>query len=152
MAQVDRSWNADRIGAYASFACAIHCLITSVALGLLSVVGLGFFGSPAVDVLFIVFAVSVGAFAVWSGYRKHNSLLPAILFLTGLSMVVVSHFILGHSHLGAPAQARDWVDMGSDALAVVGGLTLVAFHFVNARKIKHAGCQCPTCRTERVSE
>ena len=103
-------------------------------------------------VLFIVFAVSVGAFAVWSGYRKHNSLLPAILFLTGLSMVVVSHFILGHSHLGAPAQARDWVDMGSDALAVVGGLTLVAFHFVNARKIKHAGCQCPTCRTERVSE
>lgn len=138
MAQMDRSWSADRVGAYASFACAVHCFLSSIALGVMSVVGLGFLGSPTVDVVFIVLAVSIGSFAVWSGYTKHKSWLPGGLFLTGLTMVIVSHFVLGHTHLEAHPHARTAVDVFSDCLAVLGGLTLVSFHFVNSRLIRRA--------------
>ena len=37
--------NLDKLGACASAICAVHCLLTGIALGLLSVAGLGFMGS-----------------------------------------------------------------------------------------------------------
>ncbi|MGC8035329.1 MerC family mercury resistance protein, partial [Salmonella enterica] len=48
-----KTFDYDRVGAYASTLCAIHCLITGVGLGLLSVMGLQFFGSAWVESLFI---------------------------------------------------------------------------------------------------
>jgi len=56
--------NLDRIGAIASTICAVHCLLTGVAFGLLSVFGLGFIGSPEAEAGFIAFAVGVGSFTL----------------------------------------------------------------------------------------
>jgi len=125
----EKRWNADRIGAYASFACAVHCLLTSLAFGLLSVVGLGFVGSPPFEIGFIVLAVSIGSFAVWSGYRKHRSILPGVLFFLGLSLIFLSHFVFTHEQRTGEVVV---LNATSGIVAAIGGLTIVAFHFVNA--------------------
>ena len=133
----------DRYGAVASFICAVHCLLTSVAFSLLSVTGLGWLGSPATDLVFGVIAITVGAFAIRNGYRHHKSYLPAILFGLGLFMVFLSHFVFGHSHGTEHSHVghshSNFEHICSSVLAVCGGLTLVSFHLVNARLQKNAG-------------
>lgn len=131
-----RSVFLDKLGAFASAACAVHCLLTGVALGFLSIAGLEFLGSPQADIAFLASALLIGSLAVWQGYRKHRSLLPMGLYVGGLMMVVVSHFVLGHDHGPTP-----WF---TTALAVMGGLMLMSFHFVNMR-MQH---RCAVCHPE----
>ncbi len=127
----------DRIGAIASGICAVHCLISGVALGVLSVIGLGFFGSLAVDVAFIGVACSVGTLAVVQGYRKHRSILPVTIYFSGLALIIASHAFGGHGQTSGLAQAARVFG------AVGGGVLLVTFHFVNSRL--QLACACPTC-------
>lgn len=134
----------DKVGAVASFICAVHCLLTGVALGILSIVGLGFFGSPWVDRSFLAVAFVVGGAAAWHGYRKHGSTTPAIMFVVGLGLVLWSRFGMPHDH-GAH-QAEDWRHIVGTGLSVVGGLLLVSFHIVNMRLQRK--CGCAECRAK----
>jgi hypothetical protein len=108
--------NVDQLGSVASFACAIHCAVSGVALGVLSSVGLGFIGHPVLEVLFIGSTVSLGIWAVVRGFRIHHSWNPLLLFLAGLSMIVLAH-------LNEPG----WM------FSVIGGAVLIAFHWTNQR-------------------
>jgi len=117
----------DRIGAVASGICAVHCLVTGVAFGLLSVLGLGFLGSVPAEVAFISVALTIGTTAVVLGYRKHHSRVPAMLFCGGLVCVLVSHLVFGDGQVAHPSS------IPGTTFAVLGGLMLVAFHFVNQR-------------------
>ena len=119
--------NLDKVGAFASAACAVHCLLSGVALGLLSVVGLGFIGSVTTDIVFMVVTLSVAGLAIFSGLRKHHSLLPAGIFAVGLLAIVLSHFILK-----SPGDTRPESPLVT-TLSVLGGLCLVTFHVVNLR-------------------
>ncbi len=139
-------WNLDKIGAYASTICAVHCLLTGVALGMLSVIGLGFLGSVTSEILFIVVAVSVGVFAVVHGIRKHRSYIPSLFFVFGLVCIVLKFAAFKHTH--DPAHAGHTHGPASDgwistALAVLGGLSLVAFHVMNLRMTRKCGCSQP---------
>jgi hypothetical protein len=127
----------DRIGAYASAVCAVHCLITGVALGLLSVSGLGFLGSPTAELGFFAVTVTIGVVALVHGHRKHHSIVPALVFVTGLASLLSGHFFFGHDHDHAPQPFPT-------AFNVVGGLCLVAFHVLNQR-LQHR-CSCDHCR------
>lgn len=156
---VVKRWDWDRIGAWASGACAVHCLLTSVAFGVLAVVGLDWLGSKTSELIFLATAVSVGALAVTLGYRRHRSWIPGLILGSGLLMVVIGHFVLGHSHAHGGATGTHHHDGGSHFLttlfSVGGGLTLVAFHLVNARLSRcgcgHQGCEArpePLAATE----
>lgn len=133
----------DRIGAFASAVCAVHCLLTGIALGLLSVLGLGFVGSIATDAIFFVIALTVGFTAIWHGLKKHHSLTPALIFVAGLVMFLVGHFGFGDAH---DASAR-WSNerLAQVIFSVAGGLCIVLFHVVNYRLQKSCGCR--HCRT-----
>lgn len=111
----------DKVGATASFICAIHCFITGVAFGLLPVIGLGFFNSLWFDLLFIGLALSVGLFAIPMGYRRHHKFMPALVFVFGLTCIGLGHFVFGHESV-----------LGT-VLSVLGGLSLVTFHLLNSR-------------------
>lgn len=131
--------NLDKVGAYASAICAVHCVLTGLALGLLSVVGLDFIGSPITEAFFFFTTVGVGTAAVIHGIRRHHSVLPATIFASGLFCLLVSHFVFGHSHAGeAPS-------IGGTIFSVLGGFSLVGFHILN-RRLAHA-CGCDHCRT-----
>ncbi|MBS1717772.1 MAG: MerC domain-containing protein [Armatimonadetes bacterium] len=130
----------DRIGAVASFICAVHCLLSGLLLGLLAILGVGFIGNPLVDWIFISVAVMVGLGAVWDGHRHHHSWKPAALFIGGLASILISHTVFNHVH--AANQPLDADAIFSTVFAVAGGLMLVSFHFVNRRMHKASHCVC----------
>jgi hypothetical protein len=126
---------AERVGAWASAICAVHCALTGIALGLLSVAGFGFMNSPWVEMLFLGIAISIGSWALYHGHKRHKSMVPSIIFVSGLALIGASHFIFEHGSLGGTVTA------------VLGGFTLVAFNLVNQRLGGHCGCD--DCRTGR---
>jgi len=128
------SVNLDKVGAYASAICAVHCVLTGLALGLLSVLGLGFIGSPGAELGFVTVAVIVGIGAGIHGFRQHRSLIPLSLFAVGISALAASHFLFGHPANGhAPS-------VGGAMLSATAGLCLVTFHVVNQRMISSSRC------------
>lgn len=129
-----RSIDVDKVGAIASAICAVHCLLTGIALGLLSVVGLGFIGSPTTEAIFIGVAVIVGIWAIVHGIRKHGSYIPSAIFVFGLICIAASHFAFPHSHDSTS---------GSTLFSILGGLSLVTFHIVNLKLQKR--CDCGHC-------
>jgi hypothetical protein len=126
--------NMDRVGAIASAACAVHCVLTGLALGLMSVTGLGLIGSPIVEAAFFLTAVLVGTWALVHGVRKHHSYRPALVFILGMGSLLVSHFILGHDSLAG------------SLTSAFGGVCLVTFHILNQRM----GHSCTTCTCARL--
>ncbi|HZH97867.1 MAG TPA: MerC domain-containing protein [Fimbriimonadaceae bacterium] len=130
-----RKINLDKVGACASAVCAVHCLLTGVALGLLSVMGFGFLGHPIVDLAFVALALLVGGFALRHGIRSHKSYIPAAFFVVGLLAIAAGHLSTiferseGHSH-----------GLGQTVLSVVGGSCLVLFHVLNWRLQKAKTC------------
>jgi drug/metabolite transporter (DMT)-like permease len=132
----------DRIGAVASAVCAVHCVLTGIALGLLSYVGLGFMGSPIADAIFLGIAVVIAVIAIVHGVRRHNSYKPAMVFSIGLVMVVLGHFVL-HRHSQAGVHQADIL---SSLFSVSGGMCFVLFHVMNLR-MKPA-CDCRHCKSD----
>ena len=120
----------DRVGAYASTLCAVHCAITGVAFGLLSVGWLAFLHNPWLEGSFLGIALVVGVLAAWHGHRKHGSLRPAGIFVLGLTLIVVGHF----------AFANHEESMLSALMSAGGGMCLVFFHILNQRM---GSCQHP---------
>ncbi len=126
--------NTDRmakLGACASAVCAVHCVLTGAAFGLLSVAGLTFLREPWVELAFLGLTAVLGGWALRHGLRRHGSWVPSIFFLLGLAMVVAKHFALGHDAAGPVATL----------LPVLGSLSLIAFFVTNAR-LPHKACGC----------
>lgn len=121
----------DRIGACASAICAVHCVLTGAALGLLSVAGLTFLREPWVEAAFLLTTAILGGWSLRHGLRRHGSWIPSVFFLSGLAMIVAKHYVLGHEAGGG---------LGT-ALSVLGGLSLVTFFLLNAR-LPHKACGC----------
>jgi hypothetical protein len=120
-----------KLAAYAGAICAVHCVLTGLALGLLSVVGLGFLANPAVEASFLSIAVILGLWALWHGVSRHHSWAPALVFVAGLGFIAAAHFLFGRGlHEGDP-----W----AVACAALGGLLIGAFQLVNL-KMQHRGC------------
>lgn len=136
--------NLDKLGACASAICAVHCLLTGIALGLLSVAGLGFFGSLWSDIAFMSVAVFIGSFAVIHGIRSHHSYVPASVFVAGLVFIVFGHFVFRHTHEPG-VEEPVFMHAASVTFSVLGGLSLVTFHVLNLRLRKQGGCGCESC-------
>jgi len=132
---VNRNPIIDKIGACASTLCAVHCVLTGVAMSLLAVSGFGFLANPIVEVGFFGVAILVGAWALVHGIKRHHSRWPAVVFALGLASIVGSH-IVGHDHAG------DSKGPWGTVLAVLGGVLIVGFHVLNS-KLQHHGCGCP---------
>ncbi len=130
-------WNLDRVGAYASAICAVHCVLTGVAIGLLSVLGLDFIGSPIAEGAFYATAMTVGTWAFIHGLKKHRSMWPGTVFFVGMICLLVSHLVFGH---GTPGHET----VGGTVFSVLGGLSLVCFHVLNQRMAHR--CVCSQCQ------
>lgn len=121
----------ERIGACASAICAVHCVLTGAALGLLSVAGLSFLRQPWIEGAFLVSTLILGLWAMRHGLRRHGSWVPSIFFVSGLSLVVAKHFALGHDTASALGV---WISLA-------GAGCLVTFFVMNAR-LPHKACGC----------
>ena len=121
----------DKIGACASAICAVHCVLTGAALGLLSVAGFSFLMEPWIEEIFLGSTALLGIWAMWHGWKRHGSWIPSLFFVFGLGLAVVKHFAIGHEN--APGWAI-WISLG-------GAASLVTFFVLNAR-LPHKSCGC----------
>lgn len=140
MAKLD--W--DKVGGVASSICAVHCVLTGVALGFLSAIGAEFMASHATEWAFLGLAILAGGFAIRSGIRRHGSWKPSLLFVAGLGAIVVRHLSFPHAHVHDHAGAVTVCQppLIATVLSVGGGCLLVAFHVVNSW-LSHRQCQVP---------
>ncbi len=125
----NRWWHvADRVGAAASFLCAIHCAALPFVLALLPLLGLGFLADHRFERAFVVFACVLALVSLLSGYRRHRRGAPLRLALPGLALLLLG-VTVGESHSIAV----------HSALVTCGGLLVAAAHFINLRADREQG-------------
>lgn len=123
---------ADRLGATASFLCAIHCALLPFVIALLPALGLAVLADHAIERGFVVFACSLATVMLLLGYRRHRRvnalavLLPALLLLFAGILVDIDQSALAHA----------W-------LVSAGGSLLAIAHLINLRlsHVHDANCR-----------
>jgi hypothetical protein len=119
----------DHLGTAASTVCAVHCVLTGLALGLLSVAGLQFMASEQAEVAFVAVAVGIGAMALIHGHRRHHSLTPGIIFSFASVLLILKLLAFGH---GQPLHDSVY----SSVVSIAASAMLILFHVVN-QKMQH---------------
>lgn len=116
-----RWWHlADRVGATASFLCAIHCALLPFVLTVLPLLGLGFLAGHRFERGFVMFAATLALFALVGGYRRHRRPLPLLLAAPGLALLL----------LGV-TWATDYPILVHSVMVTCGGLLVATAHFMN---------------------
>jgi MerC mercury resistance protein len=130
-ASKSRWWSvADRIGATASFLCAIHCAALPFVLALLPFVGLEFLADHRFERGFVLFACMLALLALIRGYRRHQGPLPLLLAAPGLLLLLLGVTV-----------AEGYSIILHSVLVTCGGLLVASAHFVNLhsdRRFSHA--------------
>jgi hypothetical protein len=114
---------ADRVGAVASFLCAIHCALLPFVLVLLPFVGLEFLADHRFERGFVLFASTLALLVLVRGFRRHQEPLPLLLAAPGLALL-----LLGITF------AENYSIILHSVLVTCGGLLLASAHFVNLRR------------------
>jgi len=125
---------ADRIGAMASFLCALHCAALPFVLAVLPTLGLGFLADHLFERIFIACASALAITVLWHGYRRHHDRRALTLLVPGLVLMWIGGFLVdGHETVGLHA-----------LLVVLGGSCVALAHLTNLR-LQHAqDCDCVT--------
>lgn len=111
---------ADRVGATASFLCAIHCALLPFVLTALPLIGLGFLASHRFERYFVMFAAALALVSLVTAYRRHRHAMPLRLALPGLVLLL----------LGV-TWAEAYPIMLHATLVTCGGLLVASGHFIN---------------------
>ncbi|MDW2981033.1 MAG: MerC domain-containing protein [Rhodanobacter sp.] len=118
-----RWWHAaDRVGAMASFLCAIHCALLPFVIALLPLLGLGFLADHRFERAFVLCACVLASFVLIRGYRRHQRALPLRLAMPGLALLLLGIVYIDGS-----------VSIVHSVLVTSGGLLLASAHFANLR-------------------
>ena len=127
-----KSLDMDRIGAAASFACALHCAAIPILLGLGAAGAVSWIDHEPVEWGFVGLAAVVGTVSAWRGYRVHgNRAVAIVLAAAALSLgALMLHQGGGHLHDGHLRWAFP-----------VLGLVVATSHLVNRRLCRSCeGC------------
>lgn len=109
---------ADRFGAWAGGACAVHCALTPVALAFLPALGSWMVAGEAWHVGFLCFLTVLAMGTTALGWRRHRRFYAWAFLLPGLGALWAGHGLL-------PAHEA--------VLTAVGGTLVVCAHLVNLR-------------------
>jgi len=115
-----RGGHIDRAAVMLSGLCMVHCIVTIVALGLLSTAG-AWLGNPIIHEVGLGLATALGAMALVGGAVTHGAHLPIAIGGVGLALMTAA-LMLPHG--------------GYEALLTIGGVSLLAVaHIVNRRAL-----------------
>ncbi|GAB5415887.1 MAG: hypothetical protein Cons2KO_34900 [Congregibacter sp.] len=114
---------ADKTAISLSLLCALHCLLTPIAMVLLpSLAGLGL-DDEAFHKWMVFAVVPISVFALFLGCRKHRRWWVLGIGLGGVSLLCLAVY-LGHDALG---------ENGERAMTLMGALMIAASHVQNFR-------------------
>jgi hypothetical protein len=120
----------DRAGAAVSLACAIHCALMPIALGLLAVLGAQWVASSVFEWSIVGLSATLGLFSLVPSYRRrHREPRCLWFFLSGLVLILIARLLLSsNTKFELPA-------------VVCGGVLISVAHIVNRRLCQScAGC------------
>jgi hypothetical protein len=126
----------DRVGATASTACAIHCMITPFVLGILPLLGIGFLAAPWFENTAVLAALSLAVVSLLHGYLHHRQFHALWLLMIGAALLLSGRFVIGDAN-----------KMIETPLVVLGGLALAGAHLINRKLCKH----CEQCEAHSHS-
>ena len=116
---------ADRVGAIASFLCALHCAALPFVLALLPALGLGFLADHGFERGFIVCASGLALATLVYGYRRHHASRAFVFLLPGLALLWLGGFVFDlHGGFG-------W----HSVLVACGGSCIALAHLTNLRLV-----------------
>jgi hypothetical protein len=75
----------DRLGAFGSLLCAVHCALLPLLIALLPSLGVAAWLGEDFERGFVLFATLIGLFSVLWGYRRHGAVRAVGLLLPGLA-------------------------------------------------------------------
>jgi hypothetical protein len=109
----------DRLGASASFICAVHCMIMPFAVTILPLFGIGFLADDRVEHVVLFISIALAVTSVCYGFRIHRK--PGVPILFGAALFLI---LMGRNAPEGPLEI---------ALVVPGALLFVCGHFLNHR-------------------
>lgn len=113
---------ADRVGATASFLCAVHCALLPLLIAVLPALGLGFLADHGFERGFVLFAVILAFSTMLAGFRRHHHL-RAFWFLIPGALLLLTGVLIDLEHTG-PLHA---------VLLASGGTLVALAHLINLR-------------------
>jgi hypothetical protein len=123
---------ADRVGATASFLCAVHCAALPFVLALLPALGLSFLADHKFERIFIACASCLALVALIRGYRRHHVASALFIAVPGLILLWVGAWIFdAESSLALHA-----------TLVATGGCCVALAHILNLRLTHLFGACC----------
>jgi hypothetical protein len=123
----------DRVGMVLSAVCAVHCLVTPVAVAL-SPAAFAYLGHSTIHRALFVLVLAIGLLTFVRCYFSHRDLWPVLLGAVGLTILGLGSF---HSHtydLTVALNQDLWEHYGQTLL---GSLFLIGAHVRNIRS-----CRC----------
>jgi hypothetical protein len=117
----------DKLCAGLSAACALHCMAMPFLVGVLPVLGLGYFVSHDFEFAFVLVTAVLALGSLCWGYRSHKSQKVFVLLLISLLLLGGGLFVVSHDfHLG---------------FVVAGALGVSLTHILNMQLCK----SCQSC-------
>lgn len=124
---------ADRVGATASFLCAIHCVMLPFVLAALPLLGLGFLADHRFERIFVACAATLASITILTAYRRHRKRHALFLMVPGIALML-SGILIDIEH-------HEWLHTG---LVVSGGVLVASAHIINLvlthRHVHTLGC------------
>jgi hypothetical protein len=112
----------DSAGVAASCACAAHCALTPLVLGLLPLAGLVPLAGEGAEWAFVAVAIAVGLASLLPSYiRRHGQARPLVLFAAGAALLLSARLLL-----------EDDIKIEVPA-AVAGALLIASAHVSNLK-------------------
>jgi MerC mercury resistance protein len=118
----------DRIGTVLSMACALHCLLTPVLVGSVSLGALSWLAGEGTEFTLLSAAAMLAAVVLGWGWHAHRRLDSLGLFAAALMLIGAGRFLV-------PEAAET-------PMVVAGGLSIALAHLVNARLCR----SCTRCQ------
>jgi hypothetical protein len=132
-----RPW-ADRLGVWASVACAVHCLLTPLLLSFSPVFVHLLPGEEAFHRRLAILVAGTAAVAVFYGFRKHGRRRVLLLMGAGLALIIGTAW-WGHLF------ANHALEVG---VTILGSTLLIAAHRLNHTFCRSCECVAHVCAGE----
>jgi MerC mercury resistance protein len=116
----------DVVGATTSLACAIHCAVVALALGMTPIASL--IAASWIEWAFLAASAAIGVFALVPGYRRHGLRTPLALFALGIALLVTLRA------LRVPASVLEML------VVVVAAGCLISAHWMNRGATHRCAC------------
>lgn len=110
------------VGIWASYACAIHCVLMPFVGGVLPFIGLGFLTNHWVEIGFTFFSIVIGSVSlIYSYFRIHKQTKPLLIFFIGMAILISAQIFFGH---------RVIIEV---PVVVLGAMLIAVAHIINRK-------------------